>query len=100
MRKQRIWKGDSMLPQCIDSTLEIGDLLQIGAKYLLRIHLNLQRAVIGMNSPLPFLPCDAKTWDMAQNGSARHPLFRQRWFADEVILTCVRWYLRFKRELP
>lgn len=74
--------------------------MQIGPKYLLRIHLNIQRAVIGMNSPLPFLPCDAKTWDMAQNRSARHPLFRQRWFADEVILTCVRWYLRFKRELP
>src|SRR5262245_17487018 len=72
------------------------DLLQIGAKYLLRIHLNIQRAVIGMNSPLPFIPCDARAWDMAQNRSARYPLFRQRWFADEVILTCVRWYLRFK----
>jgi hypothetical protein len=22
--------------------------------------------------------------------------FRQRWFADDVIITCVRWYLRFK----
>ena len=77
-----------------------GDLLQIGAKYLLRIHLNLQRAVIGMNSPLPFLPCDAKTWDMAQIAQPVTRFFVQRWFADEVILTCVRWYLRFKRELP
>ena len=28
--------------------------------------------------------------------SLRHPLFRRRWFTDEVIITCVRWYLRFK----
>jgi transposase-like protein len=33
---------------------------------------------------------------MASNRSARHAFFRQRWFADEVIITCVRWYLRFK----
>jgi transposase-like protein len=33
---------------------------------------------------------------MAHQRSARHPRFRQRWFADEVIITCVRWYLRFK----
>ena len=33
---------------------------------------------------------------MAPNRSPRHPLFRHRWFADEVIITCVRWYLRFK----
>ena len=26
----------------------------------------------------------------------RHPLFCHRWFADDVIITCVRWYLRFK----
>jgi transposase-like protein len=25
-----------------------------------------------------------------------YPLFRQRWFADDIIITCVRWYLRFK----
>ena len=36
---------------------------------------------------------------MAQNRSARHPLFRHRWFADDVIITCVRWYLRFKFKL-
>ena len=24
------------------------------------------------------------------------PPFRQRWFAGEIIITCVRWYLRFK----
>jgi transposase-like protein len=28
--------------------------------------------------------------------SLRHSLFRRRWFTDEVIITCVRWYLRFK----
>jgi transposase, IS6 family len=33
---------------------------------------------------------------MAQNRSARHPLFRHRWFADDVIITCVRRYLGFK----
>jgi transposase-like protein len=33
---------------------------------------------------------------MARHHSPRHPLFRQRWFADNIITTCVRWYLRFK----
>jgi transposase-like protein len=33
---------------------------------------------------------------MARHHSPRHPLFRQRWFADDIIITCVRWYLRFK----
>src|SRR5579864_7398169 len=33
---------------------------------------------------------------MAHLHSLRHPLFRRRWFTDEVIITCVRWYLRFK----
>ena len=33
---------------------------------------------------------------MARHHSPRHPLFRQRWFADDIIVTCVRWYLRFK----
>ena len=33
---------------------------------------------------------------MARRQSPRHPLFRQRWFADDIIITCVRWYLRFK----
>jgi hypothetical protein len=32
---------------------------------------------------------------MVHPHSLRHPLFR-RWFADDVIITCVRWYLRFK----
>jgi len=49
-----------------------------------------------MNSPLLFIPCDAKAWGMARRHSSRHPLFRQRWFADDIIITCVRWYLRFK----
>ena len=26
----------------------------------------------------------------------RNPLFAKRWFADDVIVLCVRWYLRFK----
>jgi transposase-like protein len=49
-----------------------------------------------MNSPLPFLPRGAKARGMARRHSPRHPLFRQRWFADDIIITCVRWYLRFK----
>ena len=49
-----------------------------------------------MNLPLPFVPSGAKAWGMARNRSPRHPLFRQRWFADDIIITCVRWYLRFK----
>jgi hypothetical protein len=53
-------------------------------------------AVIGMNSPLPFVPRGAKARGMARHHSPRHPLFRQRWFADDIIITCVRWYLRFK----
>ncbi len=27
---------------------------------------------------------------------ARNPLFRRRWFADDTIIHCVNWYLRFK----
>jgi hypothetical protein len=38
----------------------------------------------------------ANALGMARNRSPRHPPFRQRWFADEIIITCVRWYLRFK----
>src|SRR5271165_6443033 len=49
-----------------------------------------------MNSPLPFVPRGAKARGMARRHSSRHPLFRQRWFADDIIITCVRWYLRFK----
>ena len=26
----------------------------------------------------------------------RNPLFRKRWFADDTIIQCVNWYLRFK----
>src|SRR5947209_16370724 len=33
---------------------------------------------------------------MACRRSTRHPLFRQRGFTDDVIITCGRWYLRFK----
>ena len=33
---------------------------------------------------------------MARRHSPRDPLFNQRWFADDIIITCVRWYLRFK----
>lgn len=49
-----------------------------------------------MNSSLPFVPRGAKARGMARRQSPRHPLFRQRWFADDIIITCVRWYLRFK----
>jgi len=28
--------------------------------------------------------------------SSRNPLFHRRRFGDEVIILCVRWYLRFK----
>ena len=49
-----------------------------------------------MNSPLPFVPRGAKARGMARRHSPRHPLFRQRWFADDFIITCVRWYLHFK----
>ena len=32
VRKERIWKGDSMLPQCIDSTLQIDRVPQYDSK--------------------------------------------------------------------
>jgi transposase-like protein len=28
--------------------------------------------------------------------SAENPLFAKRWFSDDVIVTGVRWYLRFR----
>lgn len=28
--------------------------------------------------------------------TSRNPLFHRRHFADDVIILCVRWYLRFK----
>jgi transposase-like protein len=33
---------------------------------------------------------------MKKRGSKRNPLFAKRWFADHVIVLCVRWYLRFR----
>src|SRR5271155_3908895 len=33
---------------------------------------------------------------MAPRHPPRHPLFSQRLFADDIIITCVRWHLRFK----
>ena len=33
---------------------------------------------------------------MRKRGAGRNPLFAKRWFADEVIILCVRWYLRFR----
>ena len=38
----------------------------------------------------------AEALGMARRHSLGHPLFHQRWFADDIIITCVRWYLRFK----
>jgi transposase-like protein len=33
---------------------------------------------------------------MRKQGSGRNPLFFKRWFSDDVIIMCVRWYLRFR----
>jgi transposase-like protein len=33
---------------------------------------------------------------MRKPGTARNPLFAKRWFSDDIIILCVRWYLRFK----
>lgn len=49
-----------------------------------------------MNYLLRLTPSDIQIRGMACPHSLRHPLFRRRWFADDVIITCVRWYLRFK----
>ena len=49
-----------------------------------------------MNYLLRLSPSGAQIRGMAHRDSLRHPLFRRRWFTDEVIITCVRWYLRFK----
>src|SRR5260370_22091859 len=49
-----------------------------------------------MPSPLRLSAASLENRGIHSNRSSRHPLFRGRWFADEVILTCVRWYLRFK----
>ena len=33
---------------------------------------------------------------MAHLNTARNPLFAGRWFEDDIILLCLRWYFRFK----
>ena len=33
---------------------------------------------------------------MAQRSTARNPLFDGRWFEDEIIIWCLRWYFRYK----
>jgi hypothetical protein len=48
----------------------------------------------GMNYILRLTSSDIQIRAMADPQSLRHPLFRRRWFTDEVIITCVRWYLR------
>ena len=35
-------------------------------------------------------------WGHGSPSLASSSTFRQRWFADDIIVTCVRWYLRFK----
>jgi len=50
---------------------------------------------IAMNYLLRLTPSGIQIRGMAHPQSLRHPLFRRRWFADDFIITCVRWYLRF-----
>src|SRR6266852_178637 len=33
---------------------------------------------------------------MARRSTPRNPLFDGRWFEDEVIILCLRWYFRYK----
>lgn len=33
---------------------------------------------------------------MRKRGQGRNPFFAKRWFSDEMMVTCVRWYLRFR----
>ena len=33
---------------------------------------------------------------MAHQKTERNPLFAGRWFEDDIILLCLRWYFRFK----
>ena len=49
-----------------------------------------------MNYLLRLTPSGIQIRGVAHPHSLRHPLFRQRWFADDIIITCLRWYLRFK----
>jgi len=37
-----------------------------------------------------------RTCESTAQRAGRNPLFRKRWFSDDMILLCVRWYLRFK----
>ena len=32
---------------------------------------------------------------MAHRKTERNPLFAERWFEDDIILICLRWYFRF-----
>ena len=36
---------------------------------------------------------------MAHRKTKRNPLFAGRWFEDNIILLCLRWYFRFKLKL-
>jgi putative transposase len=38
----------------------------------------------------------AENVEMRKRGPGRNPLFVKRWFSDDVIIMCVRWYLRFR----
>jgi transposase-like protein len=43
------------------------------------------------------LDCErSENVEMRKQSSGRNPLFYKRWFSDEVIIMCVRWYLRFR----
>ena len=33
---------------------------------------------------------------MARRSTPRNPLFDGRWFDDEIIILCLRWYFRYK----
>ena len=51
-----------------------------------------------MNSPLPFIPCDAKASGMAPNRSPRHPLLAERGLSVDHV-TVWRWVQRYAPEL-
>ena len=34
--------------------------------------------------------------EYAHRKTARNPLFARRWFEDDIIVLCLRWYFRFK----
>ena len=57
--------------------------------------LNVPRTwAIAMNYLLRLTPFGIQDSRHGHPQSLRHPLFRRRWFADDFIITCVRWYLR------